>query len=203
VIPPWPHGDPRDVARAVLADPRYRSAARPGEKSWLDDLAEALSRFWSWITEPLRHVAGGNLIASIMGIAVLVAVAILLAVVIVRFARGARGARALRGRRAAFALGDEPDARALLEAALAASASGRHRDAAVLLWASALRALDERGRVRYDASRSPGEWRRAVNDPAFDVLARDAVVALFGDRGADADLVLRMRAAYDRVVGAA
>ena len=68
------------------------------------------------------------------------------------------------------------------------------------MWASALRALDERGRVRYDAARTPGEWRRAVRDPAFDALARDAVVALFGNRGADAALVARMRESYDRVV---
>jgi hypothetical protein len=54
--------------------------------------------------------------------------------------------------------------------------------------------------VRFDAARTPGEWRRAVRDPAFDALARDAVVALFGDRGADASLVTRMRESYDRVV---
>jgi hypothetical protein len=57
--------------------------------------------------------------------------------------------------------------------------------------------------VRYDAARTPGEWRRAVRDPAFDALARDAVVALFGNRAADAALVARMRDAYDRVVPAA
>ncbi|HEY6236828.1 MAG TPA: hypothetical protein VIW69_17135, partial [Candidatus Elarobacter sp.] len=64
-------------------------------------------------------------------------------------------------------------------------------------------ALDERGRVRYDAARTPGEWRRMVRDPAFDALARDAVVALFGNRGADAALVTRMRESYDRVVAPA
>ncbi|HTD36799.1 MAG TPA: DUF4129 domain-containing protein, partial [Candidatus Limnocylindrales bacterium] len=71
------------------------------------------------------------------------------------------------------------------------------------LWASAQRALDERGRVRFDPARTPGEWRRAVRDPSFDALARDAVIALFGDRGADAALVTRMREAYDRVVAPA
>jgi hypothetical protein len=42
-----------------------------------------------------------------------------------------------------------------------------------------------------------------VRDPGFDALARDAVVALFGERGADAALVARMREAYDRVVAPA
>ena len=87
--------------------------------------------------------------------------------------------------------------------ALAAAAERRHHEAAALLWASALRALDEGGRVRFDPARTPGEWRRAVRDPHFDALARDAVVALFGDRGADAALVERMREEYARVVAPA
>ena len=108
--------------------------------------------------------------------------------------RWARGRPHRRARRR------DADAKTLLARALEAAAAGRHHDAAALLWASALRALDERGRVRYDPARTPGEWRREVRDPSFDVLARDAVVALFGDRGADAALVARMREAYDRVV---
>ncbi len=42
-----------------------------------------------------------------------------------------------------------------------------------------------------------------MRDPAFDALARDAVVALFGGRAVDAALVERMRAAYERVVAPA
>ena len=117
-----------------------------------------------------------------------------------RFGRNLRVHRTARSARSAEALGEDADARTLLARALDAASAGRHHEAAALLWASALRALDERGRVRYDAARTPGEWRRAVRDPDFDALARDAVVALFGDRGADAALVARMRETYDRVV---
>ncbi len=202
-MPSWPQGDPRDVVRGVLADPRFRAAAqRPGEKTWLDYAAEALRRFWDWVMQPLRHVAGGRTIANAIGIVVLIAIAILVVFAIVRFVRRRGSARRPRRSAQIATLAAERDSRALLDAARAAAAAGRYREAAVLLWSSALRALDERGRVRYDAARSPGEWRRAVQDPDFDRLARDAVLALFAERDVDAALVARMRAAYDGMLAA-
>lgn len=204
MIPPWPHGDPRDVAHGILTDRRFQTAPQgPGEKSWLDLLFEALKRLWDWMTRPLEHLMGNSALTRVLGIAVLVAVLCFLVYVVARFARRGYGARRQRPQAGAFALGDGADACTLLARALAAARDGRHHEAAALLWASALRALDERGRVAYDPARTPGEWRRAVRDPAFDALARDAVVALFGDRGADAALVARMRASYDRVVAPA
>ena len=203
MTPPWPHGDPRDVAHRVLAERGFHVAPqRPGDKSWLDLLLEALDALWRRVTDPLQHVLGNQTLTTAVGLAVLVALLVFVAIVVMRFARRSRAAKAMRTRPDAFALGDDADARTLFARALAAAAAGRHHDAAALLWASALRALDERGRVRYDAARTPGEWRRAVRDPAFDALARDAVVALFGDRGVDAALVTRMRESYDRVVAA-
>ena len=198
---PWPHGDPRTVIRAVLADPRFRAAPqRPGEKTWLDYLAEGFDRFWNWVMQPFRHLSGGGAVATIVGIVVVLVVVGLALVVLARLADRVLERRAARRSAAASSLGAVRDARALRDDALAAAGAGRYREAAVLLWASALRALDERGRVRFDPSRSPSEWRRAVGDPAFDALARDAVVALFGDRNVDAAFVERMRAAYDRAL---
>jgi Na+-transporting methylmalonyl-CoA/oxaloacetate decarboxylase gamma subunit len=197
---PWPHGDPRDVVHRVLADARFaRAAQRPGEKSWFDYVVDALRELWHRLLAPLRGLTGNSTLTTVIGIAVLVAVLALLALVVVRFARGVAWRRAPRARLPSAVPDADADARTLFERALAAAAAGRHHDAAALLWASALRALDERGRVRFDPARTPGEWRRAVRDPSFDALARDAVVALFGDRGADAALVARMREAYDRV----
>ena len=200
MTPTWPHGDPRDVAHRILADRRFHAAPqRPGEKSWLELLLDALGALWRRITEPLNHVLGNQTLTTAIGLIVLVALVVFVAIVVARFARRARAPKAASARPGTFAL-DDADARTLFARALAAAAEGRHHDAAALLWASALRALDERGRVRYDAARTPGEWRRVVRDPAFDALARDAVVALFGDRGVDAALVTRMRESYDRVV---
>jgi hypothetical protein len=204
MIAPWSHGDPRAVAHRILTDRQFQLAPQqPGDKSWLDLLGDALGDLWRRLMAPLEHLLGNKTITSVVGIAVLVVLLVFLGFVVVRFARGMRRTPRARAHGGAFALGDDADARTLFARALAAAAEGRHHDAAALLWASALRALDERGRVRYDAARTPGEWRRAVRDPAFDALARDAVVALFGNRGADAALVTRMRESYDRVVSPA
>jgi hypothetical protein len=205
----WPHGDPRDVARAVLADPRYRAAdLEPGGQTWWDVILRPLRALVRALQDAFGHVFGNDAVTTLIGYAILIAVLGFLLVVLVRFA--ARFGR-VPWRRApngglsggASALDDDADAVTLRARALAAVAEGRYRDAAALLWASALRALDERGQVRFDAARTPGEWRRAVGDPAFDALARDAVVALFGGRAVDAALVERMRAAYERVVAPA
>ena len=204
MTPPWPHGDPRAVAQRILADGLYQIAPqKPGGKSWLDMLGDAFGALWRRLMSPLGHLLGNSTLTSLIGITVLVALLVFLAFIVARFARGMHRTKRARSGEVAFALDAEADARTLLGRALAAAAEGRHHDAAALLWASALRALDERGHVRYDPARTPGEWRRAVRDPAFDALARDAVVALFGNRGADAALVTRMRASYDRVVAPA
>ena len=199
----WPHGDPREIARGILADPRFHVPAEKNSPSWWSWLLDELGKWWNRLWEPLRNAIGNQWLAHAIGITVLVVVLAFLAFVIVRFARGLRVRRPARTSVTASALPAEADARTLFALALAAAAEGRHHDAAALLWSSALRALDERGRIRYDAARTPGEWRRAVRDPAFDALARDAVIALFGDRGADASLVARMRDAYDRILAPA
>jgi hypothetical protein len=199
----WPHGDPRDVERTVLADPRFHLAAQTPSRPWWSWLLDELGKWWNRLWEPLANAVGNQWLARAIGIGILVIALAFLAFIIVRFARGLRIRRAERVSVRATALAAQADARTLFALALAAAAEGRHHDAAALLWSSALRALDERGRIRYDAARTPGEWRRAVRDPAFDALARDAVIALFGDDGADASLVARMRDAYDRVLAPA
>jgi len=203
--PVWPHGDPRNIARAILADHRYQTAPQgPAAKSLWDIIWDWLSTWWGKLTRPLAHITGNDRVTAIIGFIVLGLALMFLIVVAVRFVRFQTRSRVRRARSFGGAEALEPtgDARALFERALTAAAAGRHREAAALLWASALRALDERGRVRYDAARTPGEWRRAVRDPAFDRLSRDAVVALFGDRGVDAALVARMRSAYAALVSA-
>jgi hypothetical protein len=201
----WPHGDPRELVRAVLADPRFQHAAKhPAQKSLIQRALDYLHDLWVKLTEPLHHITGSSKATQIIGIMVLVVVIAGLAFVAARYAGRVSWRPFSRAPRAgAEILGTEADARTLRARALEAAAAGRHHEAAALLWASALRALDERGRVRFDPARTPGEWRRAVRDPSFDALARDAVVALFGTAGADAALVTRMREAYDRVVAPA
>jgi hypothetical protein len=202
-VSPWPHGDPRAVVARVLADGRFqRAPQRPNDKTWLELLGDALRKLWDRVTEPLNHITGNSRLTTAIGTLVLIAIVVLVTIVIARFATRIRWRRA-RADALPAASGFDADARTLLARALDAAAAGRHHEAAALLWASALRALDEAGRVRFDAARTPGEWRRIVRDASFDAFARDAVVALFGDRGVDAALVSRMREAYDRVVAPA
>jgi Domain of unknown function (DUF4129) len=196
----WPHGDPRAVAKMVLADRRYHAASQPAPKTLWDLFWDLLRKWWDALTAPIGHVLGNDLVTQFVGLAVLAVALAFLAFVAYRFARPYLRKRRARARAAATALAHDGDAAMLRERAFAAANEGRYHDAAALLWASALRALDEAGRVRYDAARTPGEWRREVRDPAFDAFTRDAVVALFGDRSVDEALVVRMRRAYDAIV---
>jgi len=196
----WPHGDPRAVAKAILSDRRYHALPRPAPKTLWDLVWDAVRKWWNDLTAPLGHVLGNDVVTQIVGLAVLTVAVAFLAYVAYRFARPYLRTRRERARAAASALAQDGDAATLRARALAAANEGRYHDAAALLWASALRALDEIGRVRYDAARTPGEWRREVRDPAFDAFARDAVIALFGDRSVDEALVARMRRAYDTIV---
>ncbi len=203
MTPPWRRlAHPRTVAHAVLSDPRFSAASGPPVKPWWSYVLDALRPWWHRLIDPLGRAVGNEAATRTIGIAVLAIVLAFLLFVVVRFARRLRVKRPPRAMTTAAALAADADARTLFARALAAAAAGRHHEAAALLWSSALRALDERGRVRFDAARTPGEWRRLVGDAAFDALARDAVVAMFGDRDPDAALVARMRASYDRVVAA-
>jgi hypothetical protein len=197
----WPHGDPRTLAKTILADRRYHAAPQTAAPKTVWDLIwEALRKWWHDLTAPLGGVLGNDLVTEFVGVMVLAVALAFFAFVAYRFARPYLGTRRARARAAATALAQDGDAAALRARALAAANEGRYHDAAALLWASALRALDEVGRVRYDPARTPGEWRREVRDPMFDAFARDAVVALFGDRSVDEALVARMRRAYDAIV---
>jgi cbb3-type cytochrome oxidase subunit 3 len=204
VSAPWAQGDPDAVARTILAEPRFHAVSEgPPPKSLLDIIFDKLAELWRALTKPLGHLVGNPTLTTVLGFTVLALALLFLAVVVWRFTRASARRRVVAERAASVALAPDGNARALRDRALAAAAAGRYREAAGLLWASALRALDERGRVRFDAARTPGEWRRAVRDPDFDALARDAVTALFAERGVDAALVERMRAEYDAVVGRA
>jgi hypothetical protein len=203
VTPLWPHGDPREAARRILEERKFRELAdRATPPSWWD-------RFWQGVWDAFRHLfhgptdlRGASGFVEFIGYLIIAAVAIGVIFVLVRFGPGLFSGRARRARaaRESFALEAVGTAAELRARAAAAEASGNHREAATLLWGSLLYALDERGRARYDSARTPGEWRRIVRDRTFDGVARDATVALFADDPVDAELVARMNERYDRLV---
>lgn len=192
--------DPDALARAVLHDPRYRTLPEVTPTSpWWEPIRH-------WIGDRLReffhgigHVASGlGIPAELLGIVLLGAGAVGLVYLLVRIVAWYTMRTSVYAARASgTALDAIRTAAELRDDARAAAARGAYRDAARLLFFAALRALDEAGRMRYDAALTPGEYRRAVRDPRFDVLARDATVALFATREPDAALVERMERAYD------
>jgi len=192
--------DPNSLARSILADRRYRSQpeVKPGEPWW--------HPIWQWIRDRLHdlfhgigHVASGlGLPAQMIGVVMLAAGGVGLLYLLVRIVAWYTMRTSVRAPRGAGTALDAIRTAAELRAeAREAAARGAYRDAARLLFLAALRALDEAGRIRYDAALTPGEYRRAVRDPRFDVLARDATVALFATGEPDGALVERMERAYD------
>ncbi len=201
---PWPHGDPRDVARAIVADPRFHgttSADAPAPSLWVTAL--------TWIGDRLRdlfhaigHVLGArNPLGTALGVAVLVVIAVALVLSAVRIAR-LPGRRAVSASASAGAGGDSAGTSdAWLARALAAARAERWHEAAAALVRAAFHRLDEVGRLRFDPSRTPGEARRALHDPAFDAFVHEANPALYAAHAATGERFARLRAAYGRCFG--
>ncbi len=192
--------DPDSLARAIATDSRYRTHldAQPGTPWWHPIVQWVRDRLHD-LFHGIGHVASGlGLPAQLLGIVLLGAGAVGLLYLLVRIVAWYTMRTTIRSANGAgTALDPIRTAVELRGDARAAAARGAYRDAARLLFLAALRSLDEVGRVQYDAALTPGEYRRAVRDPRFDVLARDATIALFGTREPDAALVERMELAYD------
>lgn len=201
MIDAWPHGDPRTVVRAIVADKRYEGGMSPDpQPSWLDIVHAWLARVLHGLLVTVDRALGAhNPFEAVIGFALIAAAFALLGVGSYALARS----YVRRPRQGSYAGADAPGsigerrASALRGAALAAARAGRYREAAALLFGATVRALDEAGRIAYDAARTPGEYRRLVRDPRFDVLANDAVVALFAAAEPSAELFERMSSAYE------
>jgi hypothetical protein len=202
-MPVWPHGDPRDVARSILSDRRFgeqTSDKKPDPTIW--------DRILTWIGDRLGelfngigHALGSNnpwnvALAWVVSIGIALAFIYLVYRLVSSYALS-RAESPRRGRHVSHALERQESGAALRRAALAAAQAGRYREAAALLFASAIQTLDELGRVPYDVARTPGEYRRIVRNRDFDVLAGGAVVAIFASAEPQADAFERMSHAYD------
>jgi hypothetical protein len=198
----WPHGDPRDVARAIVSDPRYTgitAAKRPAATPW--------ERFVQWIGEQLDHffrvvghaLGSENPWTRVVGFLTIAAAIGAVAYLVFRLVSSYRALPPVgRSRTASVALGDHArTSRDLRAAAAAAATAGRFREAAGLYLLAAMRLLDERGTIAFDAARTAGEYRRLVREPNFDRLARGAVVALFDDAEPDATLIADLARSFE------
>jgi hypothetical protein len=199
----WPHGDPRALAQAIVADPRFHgatssAAAQPSIVDsilgWLGERIAELFRF-------IGHVLGTRSPLNVtIGVIVLAVAAAVLGYACVRFMRlPARRHRSAAAR--PVPLAGAASSAELLELARAAGRAERWHDAASALARAALRTLDERERLPFDPARTPGEARRLLRDPAFDAFEREATTALFAAHAATAERFARLRDTYARAFG--
>jgi hypothetical protein len=198
----WPHGDPREVVRAIVADSRFH-----GTTSSLPPGRNVLERILGWLgarlgdlMHAIGHVLGARTPLNVaIGFIVLALTAAILAVLAVRFVR--MPVRPQRSSQKSVALAGAVTSAELVALAFAAARGERWHDAASALARAALHALDERGRLPFDPARTPGEARRLLHDAAFDAFEREATTALFARHAATRERFARLRATYADAFG--
>jgi hypothetical protein len=201
-VPAPPLPTPDEVQRALervysrpeLAPEQVRGAG------WLVEAWEAVKRFLGRLLPDFNPDAAGNdlLTWALFGLMVAVAAGILL-----HLTGATRGWRRGRVRGADLAAGGEgagahgaPEWEAR---ARAAAAAGHWREAALALYPALVLRLDERGAVRFDDSKTPGDYRReARRGPLgrpFDQFLRGFEPVAFGNRPLDGSGYERLKAA--------
>ena len=138
--------------------------------------------FFRWLDHVLGSGGGtAQAITFVIGVVTIALLAFLIYRIVLAFAKPA-----IERRRAAeYSLDERLDAAAWQALAAERAARGDYAQAIAALFAAALALLDERALVPFDASRTPGEYRRLVrraSEPIaapFDVLADRFVRAAF------------------------
>ena len=177
---------------AVFQRPEFTAPALSGPLTrlaeWYQQVRAAIGE---WLARLFVSNGGGTLLFWIF-VAWLALTALALGIYFARSAR--RGWRARERGLAAASGGQVPDLTGAAEwevRARSAAAEERWRDAALALYQALLYRLDERGAVRYDAAKTPGDYRReARRDQGtarlLDGFLRAWEPVAFGSRGADA-----------------
>jgi len=183
-----PPMDPNTLARRILSEPRFRVrvAAEP-HKTWLDIAISWLRDRWSALVSAFAHhvhvganvsIATGDIILALTAGVVLVVAARLVSAYIRENGIPVRGAREFSPRLAADAL---------FAQSVRAGERGEYAAAISLLFRAALAALDIRGVVHDEPSRTVNECRREIRKRAprilgpFDALARIFTAVLYAD----------------------
>jgi hypothetical protein len=215
----WPHGDPNAVVRGILAGPGYHHIVKTTSEEPHEPLWFVVGQWvWDHLVKPLLHPLGhaivatrgigsaAGLILSLCALAALTFVVFRLATAVARAPVAARG-----GPRQMRMLEAERSARDWHAVARAAAARGDYAAAVAALFSAALAHLDERALVAFDASRTPGEYRRLVRRaraaaaPPFDALTERFDRALYAaepTRAADYEAAERALAAFEPALGA-
>ncbi|HEX6937954.1 MAG TPA: DUF4129 domain-containing protein [Longimicrobiales bacterium] len=191
--------------QAVYARPEFTPAAPSPITRWIGGLWDRVREFLAG----LFHMAGadgrtiGRIVIALIAIAGVVLVAYL--VLVARDAWRARERRRARAHEAAPApaapRADEWEARAR-----AAAGAGRWREAVLALYQALLLRLDAAGVVRYDPSKTPGDYRREARRApdarrVLDAFLRPFEPVAFGGRAADEAVYDALRRAVGEAGG--
>lgn len=180
------------VLDEVYALPEFAERTLPGPLRWLADRWAELK---AWVAAMFERFQVLETTAPFLFWLVVAGLALAALAIIGHFVLAAGGAwrgRERRPRAAAEAGPGVPRGPAEWEAeARRAAAEGRLRDAALALYQALLLRLDAGGAVRYDASKTPGDYRleaRAKPDAArvLDDFLRGFEPVAFGGRALDA-----------------
>ncbi len=188
--------DSSQVRRAldeVYALPEFATKQLPGPLQWIADRWEALKASVAALLGRIQVLENTAPVLFWVMVAGLVLCAL---AIIGHFALAARGAWRGRERqsRAQGEMGGAAAPRGVAEweeEARRAAAEGRLRDAALALYQALLLRLDAQGAVRYDASKTPGDYRletQAKPEPArvLNDFLRGFEPVAFGNRPLDA-----------------
>lgn len=188
----------QEAVERVYARPEYQE--HHGIREWL---AGMMSRVWAWIADKLS--AFGELKVShpwiwwlVVGWLVLSVLALLAHLVWTTLQAAKRGEDASPGG-ATKSRATRPRTAADWEAEAARlAAEGRMREAAAALYQALLLRLDSRGAVRFDPSKTPGDYRREARKQPEASKSLNAFLRLFepvafGGRRLDAEGWERMR----------
>jgi len=193
-----PAYDPKHEAAAILAQRAYQTGGAGPAPAPHESLVE---RVWRWVgdrvNEIFSRVFGATASVPIIGtivsalfIALLAGFAAYLVFLLV--------SAVIRRRRPALTDAGtplqeriEPDI--LYQLGIAAANEGHYARAVSLLFQASLASFDRAGKLAYDGSLTPGEYRRAVRrmlssaSPYFDDIARAFVLAAFAERPVSKD----------------
>jgi Domain of unknown function (DUF4129) len=186
----WPNGDPNTVIREILAQPEYRhtTATSGHDYSPLFALLQRIIDFFMHLLQPVfsgSHTRGLGILVVVVVYALVLGAVIYLVLALVEALVGWSPIRGRSGIGVTQAL-ETTAPQALRRQAAAAYARGEFGRAIALLFRAALFALDRAAIVAFDASRTPGEYRRVVRRtlpaqaPPFDDLSQRFVQASFG-----------------------
>lgn len=205
-----PPADPARTARLILSQPEYQNKATkpapPHQKTLWERFLDWLARLFGELLSALSNAAGGSKpFGVIVAVVLIVAALTTIGLVSYRLARYFTGLRRPKLSGAGEMLPPALDAESLEAAAREHARAGRFAAAIACLFRAGLIVLARAGSVAFDASRTAGEYRRAVRravpaaSPSFDAIAGAFTIAAYAQTPIASEDWTATLSAYERL----